>query len=208
MKRIITALLFLVFFIFFYLSNEYNKITYIPGRFSDIRENDKIEINSEHVSELVNDKTKLSESEFESVLNVASIFLLNENNLPRDLINSIEVDIRENRIKVGILINFRKIELEKIFVEKVPVNLKLLKILNPDRLYVSVEGNNHIINGRIILDKTSIVELGKKKYKMINILQNGKSSDIFIKGIQLPLLFNNIKECKYTNGFALFYLTG
>ena len=208
MKRITTILIILVFLILIYLLNEYNKITYIPDRFSKIHENEKFEIDSESISELVNNKAQLSEREFESVLHIASIFLLEENNLPENLLRSIEVNIRENRIKVGILIDFKKLELERIFDNSIPGNLKFLKLLNPERLYISVEGNNRIINGNIILDKDSILTVGKKKYKMINMLQNGKSSNIFLDGIKLPEIFNNIKECKYINSFALFYLSG
>ncbi|MFC1724896.1 hypothetical protein ACFL4T_04655 [candidate division KSB1 bacterium] len=179
---------------------EYKKATFIPDWYYKVSGQDNYEITKNNGISIGESKAFLSEQETESLLKVLSIVYFNENKIPPDIIKQIKVNFSSDLFKIGVIINFKKLDLEIFHIENIPITLRILKFINPEILYAEIEGNNRIIDGKLILDEETDIFLGKKGYKVINLLQNGESSDIFLNGIDLPENLKHIQNTEYQEG--------
>ena len=200
MKRILIILTAVSGLLLLLLIIEYNKVTYIPDWYNSVLIKNNYEVTKNDGISIEKSKTVLTEKETESLLKVLSLVYFNENKIEPDLIKQIKVNFGSGLFRIGVVINFKKLDLKMFHIENIPVSLKILKFINPDLIYAEIEGNNRINNGKFIPDKESDVFLGKKHYKLINLLQNGESSDIFLEGIDLPDNLKHIQNTEFLEG--------
>jgi len=204
MKIIIYIFIIAAALVIFLIYSIYQDITYIPEEYRGNQAGaDKTEINLKALSK---ENPELNEEDIACLIKVFSVFYLNSINMPSDILESTGVDIEPGYINIEGVINFKKLDLDKVFSGNLSISLILLKIINPQRLFLSVIGNNKISEGKLYLDRESIVKIGKKSYKLFNLLENENKKDIFNKGIEIPPMLQIVKDIEYRQDYATLHL--